>query len=378
MTIGALKNRQYNIQARYILFILFIINGVSGKSQDLSKISFNNPFTISGYLNFDQMLANSYGQSQDYTRDPYSFFINGGLNFSYNEFSLPLNFSYTNQNLGFSHPFTFNQFGIKPSYKWLQVYVGYNSFSFSPYTFNGHQFNGIGISANPPDFPASFSVIYGRLLKANQWDGDNAIPSYKRMGIGFNSNVALSIVDFGVSFLYSWDDENSIPLLPDSLGITPKENLTVSFSGGVKPFSGTAFNVYVGNSVLTDDKFSAISGENRFWAGLFPDRTSTSSYWAYKTDLNYSVAFGSVGLAFESIQPDYQTLGAYYFSNDLQNITVNAMGRLLEGKVNLNGNIGVQRDNLKNQKLFGNQRIVGSLSANVTAGEGINANLFHI
>jgi hypothetical protein len=326
---------------------------------------------INGNISFDQMFVPNFWSGTN-TRDPYSYFLVGGLNMSFYGISMPMNFSYTNQNLGFSHPFTFNQFGAQPSYKWVKTYIGYNSISLSPYTLNGHQFCGFGIELTPPDIPVALTLVYGRLLKATEYETDQNIPAYKRMGVGFKSSVNLKSTNLSTSVFYSWDDENSILPLPDTLGISPKENLVVSIEGGVRPLKGLSLDFNIGNSVMTDDKFSAISNEKKFWGGIFPARSSTSSYWAYKTGINYGISMGSVGLAYERVQPEFNTLGAYYFVNDLENITVNSSARILDGKLNIGGNIGIQRDNLDNHKLFSNRRVVGAGNISLSINQNLN------
>lgn len=329
---------------------------------------------ISGNISLDQMLSPQLNPNSLSNRKLYSYFLTGGLNTSIYGITMPLSFSYTNQNLGFTHPFTFNQFGAQPSYKWVKAFVGYNSFSYSPYTLNGHQFCGFGIEVAPPNTPVAISAVFGRLLKAVEMDTSQSIPSYQRMGIGLKTSVNLKKVNLSTSIFYSWDQENSISILPDSLGLPPKENITFSVEGSVQPISGLKLDLNVGNSVMTDDKFSAISNEKKFWGGLIPTHTSTSSHWAYKSALNYSIKNGTLGVGFERIQPNFQTLGAYYFTNDLENITIIASQRIMDGKINFNTNIGVQRDNLNDQKLFSNQRVVGAANLSLLLSDKLNIN----
>lgn len=255
----------------------------------------------------------------------------------------------------------------------MRTYLGYNTLSLSPYTLAGHQFMGAGVVLNPPGTPLSVSLVYGRLLKAAEFDSRSGFAAYRRMGTAMKAEANFSKAQVGISCFYSWDDAGSILPPPDSLHITPMENLAVSLHGSIQPFSGLSLELDVGNSVLTDDAFSAISDERKFWGGIIPSRSSTSSYWAYRTGINYGLSFGSLGVGFEWIEPNYQTLGAYYFTNDLENITVNAATRLWEGKVNLSGNIGIQRDNLDNQKMFASQRVVGS--ANISANPAPNISI---
>jgi len=138
-----------------------------GISQDLSTIKDKEMLTINGNLSVDQMF-NPQIWDNTTSRDPYSYFIVGGLNLSLYGFSMPLNFSYSNQNIGFTHPFTFNQFGAQPSYKWVKTYVGYNSVSYSPYTLSGHQFCGFGFELAPPTYSCVSGTCIWEIFKGNR------------------------------------------------------------------------------------------------------------------------------------------------------------------------------------------------------------------
>ena len=55
---------------------------------------------------------------------------------------------------------------------------------------------------------------------------------------------------------------------------------------------------------------------------LFTPRLSSAYYQAFKTSLDYQFERWIMGVAYERIDPGYRTLGAYYFNNDLENVTV--------------------------------------------------------
>jgi hypothetical protein len=74
------------------------------------------------------------------------------------------------------------------------------------------------------------------------------------------------------------------------------------------------------------------------------------------------------------VDPGYRTLGAYYFNNDLRNITLNTSASLLQGKLNVSANAGTQRNNLDNQEINQMTRFIGSVSAAYTPGPRLNLN----
>src|SRR5690606_37351626 len=105
---------------------------------------------------------------------------------------------------------------------------------------------------------------------------------------------------------------------------------------------------------------------------LFKSRISSSYYKAFKTSVNYQQDGYAVGVGYERIDPQYRTLGSYYFNNDLENITVNGAVALLQGKMNLTANVGTQRDNLDDSKISTMRRMVSALNVAYAPSQKIN------
>ena len=85
-------------------------------SQELSRISRNEPFTISGGINVNSVFYHSKDTLS--IREPYSFVVAGNINLNiYNVVNCPISFTYSNYKANWSQPFNFNQFGMMPSYK---------------------------------------------------------------------------------------------------------------------------------------------------------------------------------------------------------------------------------------------------------------------
>ena len=70
---------------------------------------------------------------------------------------------------------------------------------------------------------------------------------------------------------------------------------------------------------------------------------------ALNVSFDYPAGNGTIGAGYERIDPNYKTLGAYFFNNDLENITVNASQTIFDNKLNLSVNAGLQQDNLDNE-----------------------------
>ena len=82
------------------------------------------------------------------------------------------------------------------------------------------------------------------------------------------------------------------------------------------------------------------------------------------------------GLEYKRIDPGYQSMGAYFFNNDLENININQNVLLLNSKMNLRASLGLQHDNLNNTKKYTSRRTVGAvnMSYQISQKFGLDAN----
>lgn len=323
--------------------------------------------------------ANSVFYSGNAARDPFSYFLNGNVNFNVaGLYNIPFSFSYTNQKFGYGKPVLMNRLSIHPSYKWITAHIGDVSMTFSPYTLAGHQFTGFGVDLTPQG-KFKVSAMYGRLLKSSEYDSayPDILPSYKRFGYGFKTNYALEKINLGLTFFKAKDVINSISNpVPFELGISPKENAAISLETSFKLFDKLQVSTEFANSSITEDTRTIDGTKAKGIAALFlsPNNT-TASYNAFKGQLVYPAGKGTLGLGYERIDPNYRTLGGYYFNNDLENITVNASQTLYKDKVSIAVNLGLQKDNLENQKESQMKRLVSSLTVDYRANDKLNFNV---
>ncbi|MDX1627463.1 MAG: hypothetical protein R3345_02120 [Fulvivirga sp.] len=339
-------------------------------------MSEKDPLTITGGVSINQIFYSVNGIKS--RRDPYSFYSSGNLNFNLYGWNIPLSFTYSNQQGSFQQPF--NQFGFHPTYKWLTGHFGYSSINFSPYTLAGHIFLGAGIEATPGKF--KISAMYGRLRKAVEPDtlsDNNVTPSYKRMGYGLKAGYIDGNDQIHLILFKASDKIYSINYVPEKEDILPEENLVISLIGSKEVFkrivvnaeyaiSGITRNIQSEEIDLESNKIFDHVGE------LFTPRLSSAYYNAFNSRLTYQATNFSIGIGYERLDPGYRTLGAYYFNNDLENYTINAATAIFGGKVNLNGNIGLQQDNLNDRKVSTMKRTVGAINIGYAASEHLNIN----
>ncbi|WP_228458700.1 TonB-dependent receptor [Chryseobacterium aureum] len=334
--------------------------------QELKK----NPFTISGGISANSVFYNSNVYSG---RAPFTYFLNGNLNLGLYKWTMPVSYSFTNQgsHLGYQVPFKFNRLSIAPKYKWIKAYIGDANMTFSPYTFNGLLFTGAGVELTP-DIPLKVALMTGRLNKAVEDDGNpGTIPAYRRMGYGAHIRWEKERYKLGLIGFYAKDDIGSLSVAPDAKGVLPQENLVLSLTGSFMIDKNLeVYGEYANSALVEDLRASSNSAVKKGIASKFlAANSSLQNYSAYNGGVNLKLKKGMIGVRYERIDPGYRTLGAYYFNNDLENITLNTAFTLWKDKLSLSGNIGRQRDNLDGHKFKQTSRWVGAVNANLKASD---------
>lgn len=360
--------------ATYRVACLIILSSLTTivQSQDLARIGKSNSIKVSGGISANQIFYWADGIQN--RRTPYSYFLTGNVNFNIYELNIPVSFTFSNQTISVQQPF--NQYSIHPTYKWVTGHIGYTSISFSPYTLNGHIFLGTGVDATPSQ-KWKVSAMYGRLLRAVQPDTTDARnqPAFERWGYGVKTHYGDNLKFIDLTIFRAKDMISSLPYVPESLNILPQENLVLSIGGGLSFLERFQVKYEIASSGITGDtRAERASPGNVFeMAGpLFTPRASTSYYKAMKGAFNYNGKGFIVGVGYERIDPQYKTLGAYFFNNDLENITINGNIALAGGKVNLGVSVGTQRDNLDNNKISTMSRSITSVNVGFVPSQRLN------
>lgn len=341
--------------------------------QDVEQLLKKNKFKIGGGVNASQSIYMQDGGTN--RRDPYNYFLSGRMLVSYGSLSVPLSFSYSNQRLTYGQPF--NIVGISPRYKWITAHMGYRSMNFSPYTLNTHSFLGGGVEIEPVKGWKT-SGMYGRMLKAVEpvANGSNRA-SYERFGAGFKTEFRGKKGSVGISMFTAKDNLASINSPSDNLSLTPQQNLVLGLSL-MKRINHWTLSFEGARSALTRDLRSEISSEKPEWYDkiyFIPKRTSTGYYNAYRGQGSYQYKSINVGGTFEHIDPEYRTLGAYFFNNDLQSISGQLGFSLWQNKISFSSSVGRQRNNLDKTKISTMSRWVSAFQLGFVPNTKWNFNL---
>lgn len=315
------------------------------------------PFKISGSISARATLFSSRPSE---ARQSFTYQLTGAVNLSlYELLNIPLSFNLNNYGANFSYPSLPNRLSLHPSYKWAKAHIGDVSMSFGPYTLNGHQFTGLGVELSPGKWQVS--AMAGRLLK--RVDADPNIPSlqvgYERWGYGLKTRYEGSTFALGGTVFAARDRDGRISFDLDALGIYPKGNIALGLEGSL--------------SLIKDLKLSLEYGLSRMQQDL---RSAEVSYYhALRADVSYSFLGNTLGVGYERIDPGYATLGAYYFNNDYENLTLNYSRSFFDSKLSLALSGGLQRDDLMGQKQEHNKRFVGSAQVGFTPSEALSASV---
>lgn len=385
------------MKSRHLLFILIglVINATTF-AQDLEQLKNLTPkkllkgkgVQVSGMVSANHVFYNATGIPN--RNIPVNFLYTGSLNVNiFDKIRMPVSFSFSNQNMNFSAPFNrdfrfaqpFNRFVLKPRYKGLTLHLGTGSLNFSPYTLAGHRFEGVGVEFKPKSKPFYVAAMTGTLLRAVRVDSNftvrNNRPSYKRFGWGVMGGFKKEQDKIEAIFFTAADRLSSLPYNLDALNITPMANAVFSLKGEKQLFKVLQFGAEIAYSGITTDirAIPAVPSDAfrpTFFGAISP--LSTTEYnKAISGFLNYNAKTFTAGLEYSRVDPEYRTLGAYFFNNDLETMSIKSASQLFQGKVSLSGNVGVQRDNVDNQKLKTLQRVVGAANLTFTPTDKINA-----
>ncbi|MES2732542.1 MAG: hypothetical protein V4714_12365 [Bacteroidota bacterium] len=362
----------------FFVGIILLLSALPSLAQqvDLSHINktfSQKPVKIGGGISASSVI---YQGNDGQGRQPFTYFLNGNVNINlYNQINLPFNFNITNLGNNFSYPTLPNRLSVHPTYKWVTGHIGDVSMTFSSYTLNGHMFRGAGVDLTPKG-PLKFSAMAGRLQRKVEYDSTNLlVPStYQRTGYGAKVRYEQEGYYLGMTFIRAKDDASSLTWKPDSLHILPKSNVAMSWEGGIKIIPNLNLSGEYGLSILTRDVRSPREGTSIIHR-MLANRTATQSYRAIRGELNYQLLRNTIGIGYERIDPEYATLGAYYFNNDYENLTLRYARPFLKDKVTVALSWGVQRDDLHNNQQQASSRFVSSANINYTPNEKFNTSL---
>jgi hypothetical protein len=362
--------------SRYPLITIFLLLCIFSNAQDLSMLKKEKPFTMRGSLS---STANIYSISgKESTRDPFNYLIAGNVDISVYGLHLPFSFMYSGQNISYAQPF--NRFGISPQYKWIKAHLGYRSMNFSSYTLAGHSFLGAGVELTPGVL--RLAGVYGRFKQKTIPNSTNPLDTLyapTRKGYSFKVGVGSNTNYFDLIFLKIADDSLSFDLSNPNQMKLPESNMVFGIHFQFKLSKKLVWETEGALSLLTknmnDQLLSDITEPIiKRMNETFGLNSSSEYSTAWNSSLMYNAGIYSIGLQYRRISPNYQSFGAYYFNTDIENFTVKGKFTAFKRKISVNGNLGLQRDNLKNNKASSSVRVISMINANYNSGKVFSLN----
>lgn len=365
---------------RHLLLLLFLAGTKCLCSQNIAQMSKQDPIKFSGSLGISTVFFNAEGRRTN--RKPFTWLLRGDPTLSIYGIDIPISIVVSEQERDFRQPF--NRFGISPYYKWAKLYVGYQNLNFSKYSLAGHAMVGAGFELRPDKFRIGY--MNGRLLKAvqpNQLIEDSdyfAIPAFQRNGQAFKFGYGTDANFVDLIFLKASDDLSTIDSIPQQSGLQPAANNILSVVSKQRVNDQIRVEFEYAQSIYTNDirsdESDAIGGVFQTFSFLTDSRTSSEVSTALDASIDYQLPSFGAKLRIERVSPNYRSMGAYFFLNDMQKITVEPRLNLWKKKITINTSLGFQKNNLQDQKSLQTNRTVGSvrITARPTSNYTININ----
>lgn len=365
----------------WVIVIFFLLaNGIITKvfSQDLENIGNQKPFDINGTFS----VFGSYYKVNgiDPRRKDFSWYATGSPIVKLYGVEIPLSFTVSEQERSFRQPF--NQFCVSPSYKWAKAHLGYTNLSWSPFSWAGQTAMGVGVELNPGKL--RFGALYGRLNRAVEEDltSPEAItPTYKRTGYAVKVGYGTASSHVDLILLQGKDDPNSLKTVPTQTEVLAAENTLAALTSKMKFTEHFYWDFDIASSIYTRDSnalnFVDEQSSLKKFESLMKINISTQWYNAYQTEVRYEEKSYKIKAKYRRVEPDFQSMGAYYFQTDVENITLEPSAYLFKNKLKISSSIGHQRDNLMNKKSFTTKRIIGNVGLDWTVSQKFGFNIMY-
>ncbi len=292
-----------------------------------------------------------YNTTQEYKRRPSSTArTNVNATFSFLNFSIPVELVVSTEQVSYRQQF--NRGGINPTWRWITFHVWDFNGRLSDFTVSGISIRGGGVEITPDWF--RFSFLYGQTQRAVD-DPRAQTYFYRRMlmggKIGFGRKNSTF---FNINVIKAVDDENSIDVSSDSIGVSPQENLVLDAEGGLVLFkrkfkiSGEgAASIHTLNTLA--DKIDDVDIPS-FVTNIFTPRVSSRIDYAYQGTASVNTRPLNLRLGYKRVGPGFVSLGLPYSMNDKVKYNAFANVNIIPSKLSVKGSYNYSHDNLENQK----------------------------
>ena len=347
-----------------LLCVAGLLTGLA-HAQDVEQIARAKPVTLGGALSVGSQFYDVSGIMPRSASPMWGVSGNASLNF-YGVLDVPVSFTVGRQGSNASYP-NFQQFGLSPRYRWLTVRGGWRAMHFSNYTLSGHSFLGGGVEMTPGKF--RFAAMTGRLRKARDYNSETDLQNFpavfRRTGYAVKIGLGTERTFFDVIYFRAKDDPNSIAALTPDSTTTPGENMVFGFNSRLALTKRISFFGEGAASVFTRNLNSLPPSDSIQEAhpevfSIFKPLASTRANYAAKAGLELAFQKFQMRVGYERIMPQFETMGTYFFANDLENWTLSPTLTLAGGRWRVFGMAGLQRNNLLDNRSETTKRFIGN------------------
>lgn len=312
------------------------------------------PIKFNGGINLSTSIFNGTGNKVE--RNPFGWGISANATVSIYGWSIPFSMAYSKNSKTFSHPFI--RYGVSPKYKSLKLHLGYRNLSFSNYAYTGIPIYGAGFEFKPKRFYIGFMM--GRINQKTNFDTmdvnyNRVAPRYARYGYGVKVGVQNTKSSLYITYFNAADRVDSLQSFNPKFRVRPATNsvLSASTTIGIKRFyvgAEGALSIYTRDRNFTSaDTLARSLGEKPLpsWVKSIDNRINgtTQLLAAYEAFVGVNLKYLDLRLKYKRVNPDYKTMGTFYFQADNQQITIDPTIKVSE-KLTIEGNFGLQSDNL--------------------------------
>jgi hypothetical protein len=372
-----------NILKVFSIFIFLIISTVYLHGQNVRTKNLDSLILAKSksYIKTDLSAQGKIALSTEINYNPknksnfLNYRIQGNIQTNIFGFTTPVNFSYSNGRTVYGYDLnpvqlpSFNRLGFSPKYKDLTIHVGYRQMNFTKYTLSGHQFKGWGFEYQPENYYLAFmkGILKPAVLE-DFTDISLIEPSFQRDAWAVKGGYESESLAFGFAFLKSIDDPNSIDKYEDfSRSISPRENAVIGFYGKKSlgenlifdfdyAFSGLSYDIVNDPNLDITTQYTAYN-----YFGLFTTRNNSIYDKAMKSSLTYKFSSFDISYNYERVDPDFRTLGAFFFNNNFITRTAGVSRSFLEERLNVNVEGGIEKIAEPTEQQENTGRLIGSL-----------------
>lgn len=317
-----------------------------------------------------------------------TFQLNYGINFNalgtLYGVSIPIQFNYSNGRYFYNYDLqrkqlpSFNRIGLSPSYKNWTVHIGYRSLRYSEHSLHGHLFKGAGFEYEGQRF--YLSSFKGNLLRSS-FSALNSIGNiespYTRGAWGMKAGIIHE--DNNLSFILLKIEDVFSDSTHTNSAYRPSENAVIGLEGTINATERIAISSHLHYSAFTYDttqeRIDIKTGSTAYnLFGLFTKREGSRFGLASATEVKYAVDKYEFQVKNELVNADYRSMGSLNFLNNYNNTTAKASTLLLEDRINISGEIGIQLQGLRSTDDT-RQRVISNLNTVFKCNEQITLNL---